>query len=426
MIGSKQSNKAPVQKRSKEIKPLEVNPRFEKIEMMDLSPHMFIFKLAKLIGKDIGVNVLFNMTEKRGRPEIINTQDKMSPEMEFLMNALLELIKNSHFKFSQRSLKKLDKWQIKLYTQLGIIDQIDNRPEKPASIYWRFRKHFSQQLPEGQSLKVGKKDELNQQLHDQWEEHKSTNSKLYQQWEREYKEDSETYHQKHMEWCMEHPSLLTNSERKEAGEPVKPRNAFIFFCKKHRSTITARYPNLKSKVITTKLGDAWKKVKPATKKKYKREAEKDKERYQTELKAFKAKYPDWVFAEDLKRPNKSSSSSPTGKKGRVNGYNLFMRKGNKLNESETNEEQRDRWKSLDDSEKKEWNQKAKEINDSKHSKQLEQSEQSIDSDEEVDVNDVSDSEEDSDSENVLDVNEVDVNEDIEDDSESEEEPDMTD
>lgn len=47
----------------------------------------------------------------------------------------------------------------------------------------------------------------------------------------------------------------------DSGSPIRrPMNAFLIFCKRHRSVVREKHPNLDNRSITRILGDMWAKL----------------------------------------------------------------------------------------------------------------------------------------------------------------------
>lgn len=90
--------------------------------------------------------------------------------------------------------------------------------------------------------------------------------------------------------------LTTNSGTNNNTEQKRPMNAFLLFCKRQRSLVREKYPNLENRGITKILGDWWSKLDKEQKSKYTDLARQHKE-------AFMKANPDFKWC---KTPNVSN------------------------------------------------------------------------------------------------------------------------
>mmetsp|Transcript_33711 Transcript_33711/g.57139 ORF Transcript_33711/g.57139 Transcript_33711/m.57139 type:complete len:443 (+) Transcript_33711:53-1381(+) len=77
--------------------------------------------------------------------------------------------------------------------------------------------------------------------------------------------------------------------KKIPGQPKRAKSAYLFFTQKNRANVVEMNPEAKSKDIMVKLGEKWRGLTPDDKKEYEVMAGKDKERYESEMSAFKKK-----------------------------------------------------------------------------------------------------------------------------------------
>jgi hypothetical protein len=75
---------------------------------------------------------------------------------------------------------------------------------------------------------------------------------------------------------------------KDPNAPKKPSGAYIFFCNDKRASVKKLHPEDGVAQIGRQLGELWKTTSDEDKKKYYTLAEKDKERYQREIKTYHA------------------------------------------------------------------------------------------------------------------------------------------
>lgn len=71
-------------------------------------------------------------------------------------------------------------------------------------------------------------------------------------------EDNAEEHQNHIEVKEELPEIRDDLDDKTPDHHARrPMNAFLIFCKRHRSIVRDRHPNLENRSITKILGDWW-------------------------------------------------------------------------------------------------------------------------------------------------------------------------
>ena len=77
--------------------------------------------------------------------------------------------------------------------------------------------------------------------------------------------------------------------KKDVNAPKNARSSYILFCNSIRKEVTEQFPNLKMHEISQKLSCQWNDAKEEVKEEFKILAEKDKERYKTEMDAYNKK-----------------------------------------------------------------------------------------------------------------------------------------
>lgn len=55
------------------------------------------------------------------------------------------------------------------------------------------------------------------------------------------------------------------NEEEPAHHARRPMNAFLIFCKRHRSVVRDRYPHLENRSVTKILGEWWANIEPTEK-----------------------------------------------------------------------------------------------------------------------------------------------------------------
>jgi hypothetical protein len=81
----------------------------------------------------------------------------------------------------------------------------------------------------------------------------------------------------------------TKKAKKDPNAPKGALSAFMIFSNETRPKIKSSEPELKLTEVSKKIGEMWKALTEAQKKPYVKKAEKDKERYEKEKKAFLSK-----------------------------------------------------------------------------------------------------------------------------------------
>uniref|UniRef100_A0A0G4G6D6 Fe2OG dioxygenase domain-containing protein n=1 Tax=Chromera velia CCMP2878 TaxID=1169474 RepID=A0A0G4G6D6_9ALVE len=87
------------------------------------------------------------------------------------------------------------------------------------------------------------------------------------------------------------PAKKTTKVKKDPNAPKRPRSAYILFTADKRAEIIKKKPEMAKAIteIAKMCGEAWKKIGDKDKKKYQDLAEKDKARYEKEMKSYKPK-----------------------------------------------------------------------------------------------------------------------------------------
>jgi len=76
-------------------------------------------------------------------------------------------------------------------------------------------------------------------------------------------------------------------KKKDPNAPKRALSAYMFFVKDNRKDIARRHPDEKITEIAKRLGSAWGKLTNAEKRKYQDKSDKDKDRYDREMKSYK-------------------------------------------------------------------------------------------------------------------------------------------
>lgn len=134
------------------------------------------------------------------------------------------------------------------------------------------------------------------------------NDSIREEWSNSQEEFKKTFKRK----------LDKPKKKKDKNAPKKYVSSYIIFCNKMRESVKSEMPDLDNKEIMKELGRRWKKLSDKEVAKYKKSSEKDKERYELEMKSYT---PPESLEEDA--PKKRAKKDPNAPKGPRNAYILF-------------------------------------------------------------------------------------------------------
>lgn len=101
---------------------------------------------------------------------------------------------------------------------------------------------------------------------------------------------------------------------KDPNAPSRPRSAWIYYYSTNSKQFREDHPDLSQKDITTAMSKDWKKMSDKQKAKYNKLAEKDRERYQTEMAAYNKTKDSGDNTEETKPAPKKNQKKPAPKK----------------------------------------------------------------------------------------------------------------
>uniref|UniRef100_A0A0C9QZ98 Bbx_1 protein n=1 Tax=Fopius arisanus TaxID=64838 RepID=A0A0C9QZ98_9HYME len=111
--------------------------------------------------------------------------------------------------------------------------------------------------------------------------------------------------------------LFIIQEDRESGEPAhharRPMNAFLIFCKRHRTSVRTHFPNLENRAVTRVLGEWWATLHPDQKQSYISLAQEYKD-------AFLHANPDFKWYKLPAPPLRTLTTRPTNKKQEIGGF----------------------------------------------------------------------------------------------------------
>ena len=108
-------------------------------------------------------------------------------------------------------------------------------------------------------------------------------------------------------------------QKKDANAPKRPLSAYIIYCQEQRDILKKKNPELKATELTSQLGKMWKSLSDDKKKQYNVKHEKERERYQKEMKDYT---PPEKEQEEKKSKRKSKKDSTRPKRA-PSAYIIF-------------------------------------------------------------------------------------------------------
>jgi len=167
-----------------------------------------------------------------------------------------------------------------------------NKPKRSMSSFMFFanakRSEVKQSYPDLKITEVGKK------LGEMWKMLSSDEKKIY---EEQASRDSERYQREKANYISpegsEDDTRYGKRHKRKFKDPSRPKrsmSSFMFFANDKRKEITSKFPNLRMTEVGKRLAEIWRQLTPEEKKIYEVMADKDKERYHTEMEAFNEQY----------------------------------------------------------------------------------------------------------------------------------------
>jgi hypothetical protein len=103
-------------------------------------------------------------------------------------------------------------------------------------------------------------------------------------------------------------------EPKDPNAPKKPLTGYMTFCQEERENIKSENPEMKAKEIMSELGNRWKSLSEAEKKKYNDQYKAAKAKYDEEMKKYKAEKGEESEEEKPQKKKKAASKRSSKKK----------------------------------------------------------------------------------------------------------------
>lgn len=110
------------------------------------------------------------------------------------------------------------------------------------------------------------------------------------------------------------PKQAGEKKLKDENAPKRPKSGYMFFAEKKRPEIKEAQPELKMIEISKVIGERWKSSVPATKEKYNKKSETDKQRYKLEMESYERPSDDVLLAQKINQKKKRGKPSSGDKK----------------------------------------------------------------------------------------------------------------
>lgn len=268
-----------------------------------------------------------------------------------------------------------------------------NAPKGPKNAFIFFcndrRSEIKEENPDMKSTEIAKK------MGEMWKEIDSVEKAQYQEMAEEdkkrYSDQLESYEPK--EGFKNPKSPKKNKE--ENPSPKRARSAYIYFCTEKREEVKKSNPSISNTEILSELGKMWKSLTDKKKKPFVDMANKDKKRYEEEMKNY---VPSENKQNKVKKVKKESNRTPSA-------YILFCKNKREevkssnpdLKTTEITSKLGKMWSSLDEKSKKKYKEQAEKLKAEKNKKNVEDEDEDEEEEEEVEEEEVEEVEEDEES-----------------------------
>jgi hypothetical protein len=177
-------------------------------------------------------------------------------------------------------------------------------------------------------------------------------------------------------------------QKKDVNAPKRPLSAYIIYCQEQREMLKKKNPDLKATELTSQLGNMWKSLSDDKKKQYMTKHEKERERYQREMKDYSP--PQREEEEDKKSRRKSKKDVSSSRPKRApSAYIIFCQdkraevkeKNPSFGPKEITSKLGELWRELDVETKAQYSRRSKEMtprkNEEVHEEEEEQEEEEV-------------------------------------------------
>ena len=112
------------------------------------------------------------------------------------------------------------------------------------------------------------------------------------------------------------------TQKKDVNAPKRPLSAYIIYCQEQRESLKKKNPDMKATELTSQLGSMWRTLSDDKKKQYHTKHEKERERYQREMKDYNPPQKEEKEEKTSRRKSKKDTSSTRPKRA-PSGYIIF-------------------------------------------------------------------------------------------------------
>jgi len=174
-------------------------------------------------------------------------------------------------------------------------------------------------------------------------------------------------------------------QKKDVNAPKRPLSAYIIYCQEQRESLKKKNPDMKATELTSQLGSMWRALSDDKKKQYLTKQEKERERYQREMKDYTPPQKEEKEEKTSRRKSKKDTSSTRPKRA-PSGYIIFCqdRRADVKEENPSYGPKQitsrlgELWRELDDETKANYNRRSREMypkTESHHEEEVEEVEE---------------------------------------------------
>eukprot|EP00467_Chlorarachnion_reptans_P007869 CAMPEP_0114505740 /NCGR_PEP_ID=MMETSP0109-20121206/11022_1 /TAXON_ID=29199 /ORGANISM="Chlorarachnion reptans, Strain CCCM449" /LENGTH=819 /DNA_ID=CAMNT_0001684215 /DNA_START=201 /DNA_END=2660 /DNA_ORIENTATION=+ len=267
---------------------------------------------------------------------------------------------NQHIR-KKKSIRSKDDGDDEKVSSKGKSSKSPKRPKRARNAFTFFssatRKKVEEENPEAKFVEVGKL------LGERWKALSEEEKKPFMD---KANEDKERYQKEKAQFDEENPGEAgSKRKRKDKNAPKRAKSAFMLFVQKRRKTVKEENPNLKFGEISKLMGEKWKELPDDEKKEFLNAAKNDKIRAEKEKEKYDEEHKD--DDDDSPKRKKKRKKAPGEPKRPLSAY-MFFAKNNRASIVGENPGKQpkeimslvaEKWRALDDDDKKEFNDLAK-------------------------------------------------------------------
>jgi hypothetical protein len=170
-------------------------------------------------------------------------------------------------------------------------------------------------------------------------------------------------------------------QKKDVNAPKRPLSAYIIYCQEQRESLKKKNPDMKATELTSQLGSMWKALSDEKKKNYLTKHEKERERYQREMKDYTPPQRDEEEKTSRRKSKKDTSSSRP--KRAPSGYIIFCQdrraevkeQNPSFGPKQITSRLGELWRELDDDTKSDYTRRSRELSSKNESRREEEVEE---------------------------------------------------